>query len=183
MAEVGRSGGKWGNLERIGPHAAPSDRPADVRSAPGHVATENGFTGEYRHQVDDKGRLAIPSKMRARLAGTFHVAQWLDTCLAILPESEWDAIAAKVAALPMTDPRTRALERRLFGRAVEAELDRQGRILLPQNLREVAGLEGEVVIVGLRNRVEIWSRERWDAQLAVLDDDAAFAGLVNGIGI
>lgn len=147
------------------------------------MATSSGFTGEYRHQIDDKGRLAVPSKMRAQLSGTFHVAQWLDTCLAILPAGEWDAIAAKVAALPMTDPRTRALERRLFGRAIETELDRQGRILVPQNLREVAGLDGEVVVVGLRNRVEIWSRERWEAQLAVLDDDAAFADLVGGIGI
>ena len=145
------------------------------------MATE--FSGEYRHQIDDKGRLAIPSKMRAQLAGTFHVAQWLDTCLAILPQGEWDAIAGKVAGLPMTDPRTRALERRLFGRAVELEMDGQGRILLPQNLREFAGLEGEVVVVGLRNRVELWSKDRWAAQSAVLDDDDAFADLISGVGI
>jgi MraZ protein len=147
------------------------------------VVSDNEFTGEFRHQIDDKGRLAVPSKMRAQLAGKFHVAQWLDTCLAILPNSEWEQIAGKVAALPMTDPRTRALERRLYGRAVEAELDRQGRILLPQNLREFAGLEGEVVVVGLRNRVEIWSKDRWAEQNVVLDDDAAFAELVSGIGI
>jgi MraZ protein len=145
------------------------------------VATE--FSGEYRHQIDDKGRLAIPSKMRAQLAGKFHVAQWLDTCLAILPRSEWDAIAGKVASLPMTDPRTRALERRLFGRAVELEMDGQGRVLLPQNLREFAGLVGEVVIVGLPNRVELWSKDRWAAQSAVLDDDEAFAELIDGVGI
>jgi len=147
------------------------------------VASDSEFTGEFRHQIDDKGRLAVPSKMRARLAGKFHVAQWLDTCLAILPDGEWEQISGKVAALPMTDPRTRALERRLYGRAIEAELDRQGRILLPQNLREFAGLEGEVVVVGLRNRVEIWSSDRWAAQNEVLDDDAAFAELVSGIGI
>lgn len=145
------------------------------------MATE--FSGEYRHQIDDKGRLAIPSKMRAQLAGKFHVAQWLDTCLAILPRSEWDAIAGKVASLPMTDPRTRALERRLFGRAVELEMDGQGRVLLPQNLREFAGLVGEVVIVGLPNRVELWSKDRWAAQSAVLDDDEAFAELIDGVGI
>ncbi|MFN8630809.1 MAG: division/cell wall cluster transcriptional repressor MraZ [Chloroflexota bacterium] len=145
------------------------------------MATE--FSGEYRHQIDDKGRVAIPSKMRAQLAGKFHVAQWLDTCLAILPGAEWDAIAGKVAALPMTDPRTRALERRLYGRAVEVEMDAQGRINLPLNLREAAGLEGEVVVVGIRNRVEIWSKAGWDAQNAVLDDEAAFANLISGVGI
>lgn len=147
------------------------------------MSSDHEFVGEYRHQIDDKGRLAVPSKMRVPLAGKFHVAQWLDTCLAIVPNSEWDQIAGKVAALPMTDPRTRALERRLFGKAVELELDRQGRILLPQNLREAAGLEGEVVVVGLRNRVEIWSAERWAEQNAVLGDDAAFAELISGIGI
>ena len=147
------------------------------------MANGTGFNGEYRHQIDDKGRLAVPSKMRAQLSGTIHVAQWLDTCLAILPNSEWDVIAGKVAALPMTDQRTRALERRLYGKAVELEMDAQGRILLPLNLREFAGLEGEVVVVGTRNRVEIWSKERWAEQSAGLDDDAAFANLISDIGI
>jgi MraZ protein len=147
------------------------------------VASVNEFSGEHRHQIDDKGRLAVPSKMRAQLAGTFHVAQWLDTCLAILPNREWDLIAGKVAALPMTDPRTRALERRLYGKAVELEMDAQGRINLPQNLRDAAELAGEVVVVGVRNRVEIWSKDRWDALNAVLDDEAAFANLISDIGI
>ncbi len=147
------------------------------------MSSDNEFVGLYRHQIDDKGRLAVPSKMRAQLAGAFHVAEWLDTCLAILPDGEWDRITARIAALPMTDPRTRALERRLFGNAVRLELDRQGRILLPQHLREFAGLDGEVVVVGLQNRVEIWSKGRWDAQSAVLDDESAFAELVSGIGI
>jgi len=161
----------------------PPEPPADVRSAPAHVSSGNEFSGLYRHQIDDKGRLAVPSKMRAQLAGTFHVAQWLDTCLAILPNSEWDVIAGKVAALPMTDPRTRALERRLYGKAAELEMDAQGRINLPQNLREAAGLGGEVVVLGIRNRVEIWSKEGWDAQNAVLDDEVAFASLISDIGI
>lgn len=141
------------------------------------------FTGEYRHQVDDKGRITVPSPMRALLAGPVHVAQWLDTCLAILPPAEWDAIADKVAGLPMTDPRARALERRLYGGAIETELDRQGRILLPPNLREFAGLEGEVVVVGSRSHAEIWSLDRWEAQKAVLNDDEAFASLVSGLGV
>lgn len=145
------------------------------------MATE--FSGEYRHQIDDKGRLAIPSKMRVQLAGKFHVAQWLDACLAILPQAEWDAVAGKVASLPMTDPRTRALERRLYGKTVELEMDAQGRINLPANLREAAGLEGEVVVVGIRNRVEIWSKAGWDAQNAILDDEEAFASLISGVGI
>jgi MraZ protein len=147
------------------------------------VASGKDFTGEFRHQIDDKGRLAVPSKMRALLAGTVHVAQWLDACLAILPASEWDAIAEKVAGLPMTDPRARALERRLYGGAVESVLDGQGRILLPPNLREFAGIGSEVVVVGSRSHAEIWAPDRWDAQKAVLNDDAAFASLVSGLGI
>ncbi len=141
------------------------------------------FTGEYRHAVDDKGRLAVPSRMRAQLAGPIYVARWLDACLAILPGGEWDAIAEKVAGLPMTDPAARALERRLFAGALETELDRQGRILLPPNLREFAGLEGEVVVVGSRSHAEIWSPARWDAQVAVLDDDAAFGAAISGLRI
>jgi len=147
------------------------------------VAAGRDFTGEYRHQIDDKGRLAVPSRMRALLAGTVHVAQWLDACLAILPDDEWEAIAAKVAGLGITDPRARALERRLFGGATEATLDGQGRILLPPALREFAGLGGEAVVVGSRSHAEIWAPDRWAAQRAVLDDDAAFASLISGLGI
>jgi MraZ protein len=147
------------------------------------VVSGKDFTGEYRHQIDDKGRLAVPSKMRVLLAGTFYVARWLDACLAILPGNEWDAIADKVAGLPMTDPRSRALERRLYGGAVEMELDRQGRILVPQHLREFAGLQGEVFVIGARSHAEIWAPDRWDAQRAVLDDDAAFAAAISGLEI
>ncbi len=147
------------------------------------MSSDTGFVGLYRHQIDDKGRLAVPSKMRAFLAGTFHVAQWLDTCLAILPDAEWDRITDTVTALPMTDPRTRALERRLFGKAELLELDRQGRVLIPEHLRHFAGLEGEVVVVGLHSRVEIWSKDRWAKESAVIDDEDAFAALVSGMGI
>ncbi len=147
------------------------------------MSSDSEFVGLYRHQIDDKGRLAVPSKMRAQLAGAFHVAQWLDTCLAILPDSEWDRISGRVSSLPMTDPRTRALERRLFGKAVRLTLDRQGRILLPQHLRDFAGLEGEVVVVGLQHRVEIWSQARWDAEDELLSDGTAFAQLIDGVGI
>ena len=141
------------------------------------------FTGEYRHQIDDKGRLAVPSKMRVLLEGPIFVARWLDACLAIHPQSEWDAIEEKVAGLPMTDPAARALERRLFGGAVEVALDRQGRVLIPQNLREFAGLEGEVTVVGSRNHAEIWAPERWDAQKALLEDDAAFAAAISTLRV
>jgi MraZ protein len=147
------------------------------------VVSGKEFTGEYRHQIDDKGRLAVPSRMRALLAGSFFVARWLDACLAILPGSEWDAITEKVAGLPMTDPAARALERRLFAGAFEAELDRQGRILLPPNLREFAGLEGEVIVVGSRSHAEIWAPDRWEAQKAVLEDDAAFAAAISGLRV
>ncbi|MEO5964388.1 MAG: division/cell wall cluster transcriptional repressor MraZ, partial [Candidatus Limnocylindrales bacterium] len=96
------------------------------------------FTGEYRHAVDDKGRLAVPSRFRAQLAGNVVVARWMDTCLAIFPTEAWEELSTKVGSLPMTDRNARLLQRQLFAGAFETELDRQGRLLVPQGLRTFA---------------------------------------------
>ena len=140
------------------------------------------FTGEYRHAVDDKGRLAVPSRFRAQLAGSVVVARWLDTCLAIFPMAAWDELAAKVAGLPMTDPNARLLQRQLFAGAFETELDRQGRVLVPGNLRGFAGLEHEALVLGSRDHAEVWAPGRWETYSQALEGEA-FTDAIAGLGI
>jgi MraZ protein len=140
------------------------------------------FTGEYRHAVDDKGRLAVPSRFRAQLAGNVVVARWLDACLAIFPIAAWDELSAKVGGLPMTDPNARLLQRQLFAGAFETELDRQGRVLVPGNLRTFAGLEGEALVLGSRDHAEIWAPGRWEAYSRALEGEA-FTDAIAGLGI
>jgi len=141
------------------------------------------FTGAYTHAVDGKGRIAVPARFREELDGEVVAARWIDACLALFPKRAWDEIAAKLGALPMTDPTVRLLQRRLFGWAFETEVDKQGRMLLPQNLREAAGLEDEAVILGMGDHVEIWAPSRWSPVEVGLADDAAFAEAVSKIGI
>ena len=141
------------------------------------------FTGEYRHSVDEKGRIAVPSKFRAQLQGGAYVSRWLDGCLAIHTRSGWDGLAAKVASLPITDAGSRLFQRYVFAGATEAELDRQGRVLLPVVLREFAGLEGEALVIGSRDHAEIWAPARWDDYRRALDDAEAFAQAIQGLGI
>ena len=141
------------------------------------------FTGEYRHAVDDKGRIAVPARFRAQLAGTCVVARWLDACLAIFPMSAWEELSSKVGSLPMTDPNARLLQRQLFAGAFETELDRQGRVLVPQNLRAFATLETEALVLGNREHAEIWAPAKWDDYSRALDDPTAFAQAIAGLGI
>ena len=141
------------------------------------------FTGEYRHAIDDKGRLAVPSRFRAQLAGGLVVAQWLDSCLAMFPVEAWESLAAKVGGLPMTDANARLLQRRLFAGAFETELDRQGRVLVPQGLRSWAGLEGEATVLGSRDHAEVWAPPRWDEYRHGLEDSDEFAAAIGGLGI
>ena len=141
------------------------------------------FTGEYRHTVDDKGRLAIPVRFRAELAQGAQVSNWMDGCVALHPQSEWDSLAEKINALPFTDPRGRTLRRLLFGSAQEVSLDRQGRFVLPQWLREDADIENEVVLVGAGNRIELWSPKRWGKYSEQMDQPEALAESLAGLGI
>ena len=120
------------------------------------------FTGEYRHAVDGKGRIAVPARFRGQLADGAVVARWLDSCLAIFPMTAWDELATRVGSLPMTDPNARLLQRQLFAGAFETELDGQGRVLVPQGLRAFAGLEAEALVLGSRDHAEIWAPARWD---------------------
>lgn len=117
--------------------------------------------GEYLHTIDTKGRLIIPAKFREALGEQFIATKGLDHCLFVYPHSEWTALEEKLRALPFTQPEVRAFVRFFFSGATECELDKQGRILLPANLREYAQLEKDVVLVGVASRVEIWSQALW----------------------
>jgi len=141
------------------------------------------FTGEFRHTVDDKGRLAVPARFRAQLEGGAVVSRWIDGCLAIHTRTGWDALAARVAGLPITDAGARLFQRQIFGGALEAELDRQGRVLLPAYLREEAGLRDEALVVGARDHAEIWAPDRWAEYSRAMQDPSAFAEAISGLGI
>ncbi|MCR4403178.1 MAG: division/cell wall cluster transcriptional repressor MraZ [Firmicutes bacterium] len=119
------------------------------------------FIGTYDHAVDDKGRLAIPARFRDGLGQRFYATKGLDKCLFLFPEMEWRAQQAQLASLPLTMRDARAYSRLFFAGACECELDRQGRINIPQYLREYAGITKDVVIIGVMSRVEVWSREVW----------------------
>ncbi len=141
------------------------------------------FTGEYRHTVDDKGRIAVPARFRAQLDAGAVISRWLDPCLAIHTQEGWEALSAKVAALPFTDQIARRFSRFVFAGAVPAELDRQGRVLIPAFLRDSIGLAGEAVVVGTRDHAEIWAPARWDDYRRALDDPQALADAFEGLGI
>jgi MraZ protein len=133
--------------------------------------------------VDDKGRLAVPSRFRAQLEAGLVISRWLDACLAIHTRTGWDALAEKVATLPVTDEKARRFERFIFAGAIETGLDSQGRILLPSYLREMAGLGAEAVVVGTRDHAEIWAPSRWDTYRQDLEDPDKLAEALQGLGI
>jgi MraZ protein len=141
------------------------------------------FTGEYRHAVDGKGRVAVPARFRDQLAGEVVVARWLEPCLAVFPKAAWEQLADKIDGLRVVDPIARQLERRLFAWAFETELDKQGRMLLPQNLRDFAGLEVEAVVAGVSRHVEVWSPTRWDDNARGLFDSDEFGQSIASLGI
>ena len=119
------------------------------------------FYGEYNHSTDVKGRVILPSSFREELGDKFMVAKWLDKCLCVFTQEEWDNIREKIAAQPSTDAEIRKFSRMFFSGAGELEPDKQGRVVLPQNLREYAELSKDVVIVGVGPRAEIWDKAKW----------------------
>ena len=135
--------------------------------------------GQYSYTLDSKGRLTIPSRFRDELPESVVITRGLDRCLSVYPTDVWREIAQKVTALPITDPRGRALRRIFFADAIDAELDSQGRVLIPDRLRAYAGLElsSEVAILGLESFIELWNPERWkstsESQMEVVEEDPA----------
>ncbi len=121
------------------------------------------FMSEYNHTVDAKGRLIIPSKFRELLGEEFVVSKGMDGCLFVYANEDLNAFEQKLTSLPLINKEARQFARFFLAGAAQVELDKQGRILLPANLREFAGLDKDVVLVGVGSRIEIWSREKWES--------------------
>ncbi len=119
------------------------------------------FIGEYKHNLDIKGRIAVPAKFRQKLTGGAIITRGLDRCLFIFANKEWEVLAQKLVALPLSQSNSRAFTRLMLAGAVDVEVDKQGRILIPEYLREYAGLKKEAVLTGLYNRIEVWDAEAW----------------------
>ena len=118
--------------------------------------------GEYLHTIDNKGRLIFPAKFRDLLGETFIATKGLDNCLFVYTQEEWAIIAGNLKQQQQAKPEVRAFVRIFFAGAAELEADKQGRVLLPNNLREYAGLDKEVIVIGVSNRIEIWDKGAWD---------------------
>jgi MraZ protein len=120
------------------------------------------FLGEYRHTIDEKGRLTIPAKFRGLLAAGMVITRGFDRNLMAFSLEGWDDLAARVKSLPWGDPSAREFRRRVFSGAVDLVPDRQGRVLLPPYLREFANIADDVVITGMMDHLEIWNSEAWE---------------------
>lgn len=142
------------------------------------------FMGEYNHTVDTKGRLIVPSKFREQLGDEFVVTKGLDGCLFVYSKSEWENIEEKFRNVPLTTKDARKFARFFFAGAASCEVDKQGRILLPVVLRDYAGIEKDVVSVGVFNRVEIWDKDKWQESNSYDDMDEIAEHMADlGLGI
>lgn len=121
------------------------------------------FMGEYTHAIDAKGRIILPADFRQELGVSFIITKGLDKCLFLYGQQAWDELAAKLRVLPLVKPEARAVVRFFFSGARQLECDKQGRFLVPANLRNHAGiiLKQDVVLTGVDNRIEIWNKEQW----------------------
>ncbi|MDD2807106.1 MAG: division/cell wall cluster transcriptional repressor MraZ [Patescibacteria group bacterium] len=120
------------------------------------------FIGEYQHNIDEKGRLAVPAKFRQKLAKGAVVTKGLDDCLFLYTREEWEKLAEKLAALPISKANTRAFSRLMLAGAMDVDIDKQGRMLIPDYLRNYAAMKKKVVITGLYSRLEIWDEDKWN---------------------
>jgi MraZ protein len=130
------------------------------------------FLGQYNHTIDDKGRLAVPMKFREALARGAVVTRGLDSSLFLLPVEEWGKLATTIADLPLGQSNARAFARLMLAGAMDVALDKQGRCIVPEYLRQYAGLKKDVVIVGINTRLELWDAERWATYVAQTEKDA-----------
>lgn len=131
------------------------------------------FIGEYQHNLDQKGRVAIPAKFRPQLLNGAVVTRGLDSCLFVLAKDEWEKLSEKIAGTPLTQANSRAFARLMFSGAFAVELDSQGRILIPDYLREYAGLGKKVVVAGVFNRLEIWDEKKWQEYKSRIEHDSS----------
>ena len=119
------------------------------------------FIGEFKHSVDTKGRVAVPAKFRNQISSGAIITRGLDHCLFVFTETDWESLAQKIVALPLAQANSRAFARLMLSGASSAELDSQGRILIPDYLRKYAGLGKSVKVIGVYNRMEVWDETAW----------------------
>lgn len=138
------------------------------------------MTGRYDHTIDPKGRIFLPAKLRAELGNPVYLAVGTDFCLDIYPQEAWDALAEKVAALPTSQAARMDV---FFANASRCEPDSQWRILIPQTLRDYAGLADDVVVTGNGPKAKIWSRKRWEEKVAKELNPANVADIMASLGL
>ncbi|MEX0930816.1 MAG: division/cell wall cluster transcriptional repressor MraZ [Candidatus Paceibacterota bacterium] len=140
--------------------------------------------GEYKHTLDPKKRLSLPSKWRKELGKKVVITRGLDNCLFVYPIKEWQTITEKVGRLPLGQADTRSFNRFFLSGAVEAEVDKIGRILVPDFLKDFAKLNSKVVLAGIHNRVEIWDQKKWDDYKKIIESQAdSLAEKLGEIGV
>ncbi|MFL7812304.1 MAG: division/cell wall cluster transcriptional repressor MraZ [Anaerolineales bacterium] len=146
-----------------------SGSPGDRRSV-FNTGTEHMFLGQYRHSLDDKGRMIVPARFRDLLNGPIYLTQGFDQNLRVLPEAAFVSIYERVTEMSTTNPTARQLRRLIFSTAQQVDIDANGRILIPKYLRDVAHLDDEAIVVGVGEALEIWSPAAWETQNELLQD-------------
>ncbi len=142
------------------------------------------FLGEFSHNLDEKGRLTIPAKFRDELATGLVITRGIDRCLSVYPRQVWESLAERIAQLPLSQRHARNFNRHMFSGAADFIPDRQGRVLIPQGLRNYAGLDSEAVVIGLYDRLEIWKPENWSTiRDEVEEDPESIAEQLQELGI
>ena len=142
------------------------------------------MVGEYNHNLDDKFRLAIPIKFRRELEEGAVITKGLDNCLFLYTKNEWNKLAEKLATLPCSQANSRAFARHMLSGAFEAEIDKQGRVVIPEYLRNFAGLKKSLIIAGLYNRAEIWDADAWNAYKVKTERESnEIAEKLNDLGV
>lgn len=142
------------------------------------------FIGEYNHNLDEKGRLAVPAKFRASLKGGAVVTRGIDNCLFLYPKKQWNEMAIKLSRLPVSQSKARAFARLMLAGAMDVDFDNQGRINLPEYLRKFAGLKRKAVIAGLYDRLEIWDESSWGKyKVGAEKDSSSIAESLGELGV
>ena len=131
------------------------------------------FLGQFQHNLDDKGRLMIPARFRELLVGGAFITQGFDKCLMVMTETHFKQVYDRIEAMNLADPGTRSLRRLLLSNAYPVEVDKVGRILVPQNLRTFLQIEGEAIVAGQGEYFEVWKPAEWNVQMALLQDTEA----------
>lgn len=127
------------------------------------------FLGEYEHALDDRGRIAVPARFRDDFRAGLYLSRGQDRCIAAYTTEGWSRFISQLDSLPFTDDEARRTQRRHYSGAQQVDLDRQGRVLIPQFLRRYAGINQSVVIAGMNDHIEIWDSSLWAAELAAME--------------